>query len=50
MTNVRRETGRQQAWPSKHSPIADYYAIYEARPDRPVNEHPDFGNVFDGAH
>ena len=34
---------------AKHPPIADHYAIYEARPDRPVYEHPDFANFSDGA-
>jgi hypothetical protein len=34
---------------AKHPPIADDYAIYEARPDQPVYEHPEFANFSDGA-
>jgi len=33
----------------KYPWIADHYAIYEARRDRPVYEHPEFARVVDGA-
>ena len=34
---------------AKHPLIADDYAIYEARPDQPIYEHPDFASFADGA-
>lgn len=34
---------------AKHPPIADDSAIYEARPDQPVYEHPEFARFSDGA-
>jgi hypothetical protein len=33
----------------KHPPITEDFAIYEATPDRPVYEHPDFARFFNSS-